>query len=287
MIKIEITDPHLLDKKAIQETAKYLMALTGGQLVIPAERKVNVGDISEQAAEFKKIAENIANNIVRPPLSVDEQLDMQQIAGVAFDEPLIEEELIPVPPENMTLDDFERERESRPVVPHDEFVSPPSAAEIFNPVNGLKLPPVPKPSVELDTQGMPWDVRIHARTKTKMKDGSWKKLRGVGPDVVKRVEGELKAVQNIPAPPPSVAVPVPPVTATAVIPAAPAVAAVPGFTDLMALVTKSITEGTLKRDQVVEVLKPFGIPSLPLVSTRLDLIPAIMLALEGVINAPR
>jgi len=267
MIKLEITDPHLLDKKALQETAIYLMALSGGKLVIP-ERKVNVGDISEQAAEFKKIAENIANNIVRPPLSVDEQLDMQQIAGVAFDEPLIEEELIPVPAESVCL-------------------HAPTAAEIFNPVNGLNLPPVPKPSVELDTQGMPWDVRIHARTKTKMKDGSWKKLRGIGPDVVKRVEGELKAVQNIPAPPPSVAVPVAPVTATAVIPAAPAVAAVPGFTDLMALVTKSITEGTLKRDQVVEVLKPFGIPSLPLVSTRLDLIPAIMLALEGVINAPR
>ena len=266
MIKIEITDTHLLDKKAIQETAKYLMALTSEQLVIPEAMPTDAQMIAGLQAKAQELADVYAAK--KEPLSIDDRLDMQQIAGVAFDEPLIEEELIPVPAEVVNI-------------------PTPSAAEIFNPVNGLNLPPVPKPSVELDTQGMPWDIRIHARTKTKMKDGSWKKLRGVGPNVVKQVEAELKAVQNIPAPPPSVAVPVPPVTAAAVQAPVVAVAAVPGFTDLMSLVTKSITEGTLKRDQVVEVLKPFGIPSLPLVSTRLDLIPAIMLALEGVINAPR
>ena len=268
MIKIEITDPHLLDKKAIQETAKYLMALTGGQLVIPEAMPTEKQMIAGLQAKAQELADVYAAKKVTPePLSIDDRLDMQQIAGVAFDEPLIEEELIPVPAEVVNI-------------------PAPSAAEIFNPVNGLNLPPIPKASVELDTQGMPWDIRIHARTKTKMKDGSWKKLRGVGPNIVKQVEAELKAVQNIPAPPPSVAVPVPPVTAAAVQAPAIAVAAVPGFTDLMSLVTKSITEGKLKRDQVVEVLKPFGIPSLPLVSTRLDLIPEIMLALEGVINAP-
>lgn len=269
MIKLEITDPHLLDKKALQETAIYLMALSGGKLVIPEQLPTDAQMIAGLQAKAQELADHYEATKPTPaPLSIDDQLDMHQLAGT---DPLdIEEELIPVPPEVVNIP-----------------APPPSAAQIFNPVNGLNLPAVAKPSVELDVQGMPWDVRIHARTKTKMKDGSWKKLRGVGPDVVKRVEGELKTVQNIPAPPPSVAVPVAPVTATAVIPAAPAVTAVPGFTDLMALVTKSITEGTLKRDQVVEVLKPFGIPSLPLVSTRLDLIPAIMLALEGVINAPR
>lgn len=257
MIKLEITDPHLLDKKALQETAIYLMALSGGKLVIPPG-----------LPPIEEMLEKHSTTPAAPaPLSIDDQLDMQQLNG-GLDSLGIEEELIPVPPEVVD-------------------VPAPTAAQVFsNPVHSLNLPPVPKPNVELDSQGMPWDLRIHARTKTKMKDGSWKKLRGVGPEIVKRVEAELKAVQNIPAPPPSVPVPVPPVAATAVAPAATAVAAVPGFTDLMSLVTKSITEGRLKRDQVVEVLKPFGIPSLPLVSTRLDLIPAIILALEGVINAP-
>ena len=269
MIKLEITDPHLLDKKALQETAIYLMALSGGKLVIPP----GIPSDEEMTAGLQAKAQELADRhaakkpYVAPaltPLSIDDQLDMQQLAGTSGDID-IEEELIPVPAESVCL-------------------HAPTAAEVFNPVNSLNLPAAPKPNVELDTEGLPWDLRIHARTKTKMKDGSWKKLRGVGPEVVKRVEAELKAVQNIPAPPVSVSVPVPPVTANAVVPAAPAV---PGFTDLMSLVTKSITEGRLKREQVVEVLKPFGIPSLPLVSTRLDLIPAIMVALEGVINAPR
>lgn len=259
MIKLEITDPHLLDKKALQETAIYLMALSGGKLVIPESLPTNEQMIAGLQAKAQELADVYA---AKKPLSIDDQLDMQQLHGTDLLD--IEEELIPVPPEVVNIP-----------------APPPSAAQIFNPVNGLNLPAVPKLSVELDTEGLPWDIRIHARTKTKMKDGSWKKLRGVGPNVVKQVEAGLKAVQNIPAPPPSVIVPVPPVTAATV--QAPAIL---GFTDLMSLVTKSITEGKLKRDQVVEVLKPFGIPSLPLVSTRLDLIPAIMLALEGVINAP-
>lgn len=247
MIKIEITDPHLLDKKAIQETAKYLMALTGGQLAIPAERKVNVGDISEQAADFKKIAENIANNIVRPALSIDAQLDMHQLNGTDPFE--LEEELIPVPPEVVNI-------------------PTPTAAEIFNPVNGLNLPPVPKPSVELDAAGMPWDKRIHARTKTKMKDGTWKKARNIGPLVVKHVEEELKHVQSIP---------VPPVCHEST--DAPAT-----FADLMTLVTQGITSGKLKRDQIVSILEPFGPLSLPLVATRLDLIPELMKKIKEVID---
>jgi len=274
MIKLEITDPHLMDKKALQETAIYLMALTGGKLVIP-EPHHHQHPLAEDLAKY--VADKPSMTLKSPeeyeqqvgrvdkkpyvapallPLTVEDQLDMHQLAGT---DPLdIDEEFIPVPPEVVNIP------------------APPSPAEIF-----MNSPAVAKSSVELDIQGMPWDLRIHARTKTKMKDGSWKKLRGIGPDVVKRVEAELKTVQNIPAPPPSVPVPAAPVTAAAVIPAA---IAVPGFSDLMTLVTKSITEGKLKRDQVVEVLKPFGIASLPLVSTRLDLIPAIMLALEVKIN---
>ena len=261
MIKLEITDPHLLDKKALQETAIYLMALSGGKLVIPSDEQMVAG----LQAKADELAQHIGRVERKPyiapalvPLSIDDQLDMQQLAGTS-DDLGIEEEFIPVPAESVCL-------------------HAPTAAEVFNPVNSLNIPAAPRPVVDLDTEGLPWDLRIHARTKTKMKDGSWKKLRGVGPEVVKRVEAELKGVQSIPVPP---VVPVPPVAV------GQAPVAVPGFTDLMSLVTRSITGGTLKRDQVVEVLKPFGIPSLPLVSTRLDLIPAIMLALEGVINAPR
>jgi len=139
------------------------------------------------------------------------------------------------------------------------------ASEVFKKAD---LSEVVKAS-ELDVDGFPWDSRIHARTKTKTKDGRWKKIRGVGLEVVKKVENELKTVQDIPAPP---------------VPTAPTDTPLT-FADLMTKITRSITDGVLKRDQVVEVLKPLGIPSLPVLSTRLDLIPAVVKSLDEVINA--
>ena len=235
MIKLEITDPHLLDRKALQETAIYLMSLAGGKLLIPEQPKSN---------------------------NVDKELEN--------DEPIIQEEWIRVPSEVMTLDDFEREKQTHPIVPHDEFVSPP-AAEIFKPASSIPVPVIS--SVELDIRGIPWDMRIHASTKTKMKDGSWKKLRGIDPVTVEQVEAELKMVQNIPVPP---SIPTPPTTEKA-----------PDFTAFMSLITGAITAGKLKRDEVTAVLKPYGLPSIAVVSTRPDLIPAIMVSINEVINAPR
>lgn len=54
-------------------------------------------------------------------------------------------------------------------------------------------PGAPSSDVELDADGMPWDARIHARTKTKNKDETWRTLRGVDPGVLQQVTDELKA----------------------------------------------------------------------------------------------
>lgn len=267
MIKIEITDIENIDKRTLIATGEYLIDL--GKIRNPEEMIDELKDTSKRLADaYAEKTEDVERE-----RSVDEQLDMQQLPGVReFAEAvhagarisevmndIIEEELIPSPPEVVNI--------------------PPLASDVFNPVNALPLPPgYAPPKVELDIHGLPWDMRIHARTKTKMKDGSWKKLRGVGPEILKKVESQLQAVQNIPAPPASVPV-APVVGGTGEV-------AAPGFSDLMTIVTKAITEGKLKRDQVTDVLKPFGIPSLPLVSTRLDLIPAIITAIQGVINAP-
>lgn len=211
MIKIEITDPHLLDKKTLQETACYLMALTGGKLVIPSDLSIQENLESINASKSKTTLK-----------------------------PFKEEEFIPVSSEIVNI-------------------SPVSAATVFN----------SKSLIDLDSDGLPWDMRIHARTKTKTTEGKWKKLRGVGPLTVKEIEEELKEVQNIPAPPVVIG----------------SIDNVSTFTDLMSLVTGAITAGTLKRDQVIEILKPYGLPSLALVSTRLDLIPSIMFSIKEVINA--
>lgn len=58
---------------------------------------------------------------------------------------------------------------------------------------------------ELDKNGLPWDPRIHASTKGKNQDGSWKALRGVDKSIVPGIEAELRARVGTPPPPPPIA----------------------------------------------------------------------------------
>lgn len=45
----------------------------------------------------------------------------------------------------------------------------------------------------VDTAGLPWDERIHAKTKATIADGTWRKRRGVNDMLVQQVEAELRA----------------------------------------------------------------------------------------------
>lgn len=56
----------------------------------------------------------------------------------------------------------------------------------------------PTVDAELDCKNMPWDARIHAKAKTKNKDGSWRYKRGVDKNLVTEVEAAIKV--SIPAP---------------------------------------------------------------------------------------
>lgn len=47
-------------------------------------------------------------------------------------------------------------------------------------------------ATHLDSMGIPWDDRIHASSKAILKDtGQWKSKRGVDPELLKQVQGEL------------------------------------------------------------------------------------------------
>lgn len=59
--------------------------------------------------------------------------------------------------------------------------------------------PIPA-SAELDSDGLPWDKRIHSSSRNKLQDGTWRKLKGVDKDLVVAVEAELRAVQALPVP---------------------------------------------------------------------------------------
>lgn len=83
----------------------------------------------------------------------------------------------------------------------------------------------------LDSRGLPWEPRIHAGTKTRNDDGSWRYKRGTAKETIEAVEAEMRRTLAIPAPTQQtlpIAAPtpaIPPAPAPVPLPPAPAPAA--------------------------------------------------------------
>lgn len=74
-----------------------------------------------------------------------------------------------------------------PIMTGNTGSAPPANADADN--NGPADPTAPA----ADAHGMPWDERIHASTKGRNNDGSWKKKRGADAATIANVEAELRA----------------------------------------------------------------------------------------------
>jgi len=60
----------------------------------------------------------------------------------------------------------------------------------------------PATTVQLDSEGLPWDKRIHASTRTKrVGDDTWKLMKGVDKALVEQVKAELRATMAVPTQP--------------------------------------------------------------------------------------
>lgn len=150
-------------------------------------------------------------------------------------------------------------------------------------------------NVEVDSEGLPWDARIHSSSKATIKDGTYKLKRGLDPDYVAGIKAELAGVMNIPAvasttPPP----PQPDVNpfsvstvnklidagnGATVINTPPPPAPQTGAITTMAQLVPAITAKKLDPTFVTGVLQQYQIPSLPVLGSRPDLIPSIAEAL--------
>jgi hypothetical protein len=147
-------------------------------------------------------------------------------------------------------------------------------------------PPAPAPvdvsggapttqGVPTDKDGLPWDARIHASTKTKTAKDVWTRRRGVTDELVVEVEAQLRQVMSIaPAPQlvPAPAWPFPDANPHAA----------PTFPDLMAYITPRINAATLTQQQVVAAVKLAGVDSLSLVMHNPALIPNILANLRAI-----
>lgn len=130
------------------------------------------------------------------------------------------------------------------------------------------LPETPATPPSVDAAGLPWDARIHSESKATVADGTWRKRRGVDPELVKQVEAELRGepaatepsastptVADTPVPPAPAVVPPPPAPIPEVPPApTPETAPARSLTDLSA----AVAQGKLKMTDLIEQAKTQG-----------------------------
>ena len=182
-----------------------------------------------------------------------------------------------------------------PEVPQDGVPMPPTVASVPAPPSTAPVAPAaPSTSaLTVDVHGLPWDERIHAGTKAKNADGSWRKMRGLNdPALVARVEAELRAGGPTLIPPVAAeavqhaaqvfagTVPPPPVTTVAAPPApsAPDALTYDGF---LAWVTPKMMDGSTPFDKVAAALSASGVSSLQELRDNPAAIPAVYQALGG------
>lgn len=160
------------------------------------------------------------------------------------------------------------------------------------------VPPAPG-ALELDSKGLPWDARIHASTKARNKDNSWKMKRGVADVTVTQIESELRHLMAIPSPQHALIAAQPPMAASsvkttvaspaAVIPSpppAPIQVTAQMQSDYVAFIgttSIAIQTGKLTEQELLQCLASVGISSLPLLGTRLDLLPSLAGVVNGII----
>jgi hypothetical protein len=166
-------------------------------------------------------------------------------------------------------------------------------AVVPNPAAGPVLVPNPPPVAaiaendRLDKSGLPWDERIHASSRAKNADSTWRKKRGIDDGTVALVEAELKALMALPGAAQPAAIPAPPAT-VATIPAPPVPAAVAedrqAYVTLLSVASAAINAKTLTAEQLAEAVTAAGVPSLPLLGNRLDLVPQVMAAVKAIIG---
>jgi hypothetical protein len=265
MLKIEITDPGTMPKRDLNALAVFLLQLAGEtpkMTITSATLDVNLSPIGQAVTHSHQAVRNI-----------------QERAAMPGKAPVVD-----------ALAEFAKA--------DDPSASTPPAPPAVPSVPTAAVPPAPPAlGVDLDTDGLPWDNRIHASTRVKNADGKWRTRRGVDEAIVASVANELRAVvgaqddrmaafktaaelgivPNVPPPPPatiatvagtSTTIPtIPPLAGDAVGPALapppPGLDASLTFPQLCTGITGAMRAGTLTNERLGEVLGKYGITSLP------------------------
>lgn len=158
--------------------------------------------------------------------------------------------------------------------------------------------------VDLDAKGFPWDNRIHAESKAKIADGTWRSKRNLDPALKASVEAELRQLMGVApgvplapstapiAPTPPLAPAAPVAGAAPTMPAAPSAA--PGevpadargmFVALVGRASAAIQGQKVTQAEVNQCCADAGVPALPLLANRLDLVAQVAAHIDALIAA--
>lgn len=153
------------------------------------------------------------------------------------------------------------------------------------------VPPQANP-VELDSEGLPWDGRIHSSSHAKIANGAWKLIRGSDPAIVDAVKSELRALMAAPAivVPKIPTPPAPPIVSEIIAATPPAPAShyllTPirhGFVDFIEDITKMLVSKKLAQPEIIKVCNDAGVAAPNLLAARQDLIPQVAKALDTIV----
>lgn len=186
-----------------------------------------------------------------------------------------------------------------PATPNIVVPPPPANIAPTTPTHGVASSGAVASSVDLDSKGLPWDERIHAGSKAKVKDGSWRMKKELDPAHVAAVEAELRGRMsgNLVVPTASTPPLVAPVgasspTITASLPVAPAIdpAAVFGgaavasepttFEQLMPRITAAVTAGLMPATAVGAACASQGLASVVMLQQSPQFVPLVWATLK-------
>lgn len=260
-MKIEI-DPTTEQPATLRALAAMLVTLAGGEVARPAAFDFTI-DEAEMAHQFaaetrdqvdavKHAAEVFAaTEATTTPLTAAEYFHPSELA-----EPVRVAPLPPPAPPIAAAALFS----TAPVVPTAGAptpVPPPPVPSV--PVPPALLAPAPVTDPALDVNGVAWDAALHASTKAKNVDGTWRARRNLSDKAVTPPAAPVPppppAINSVATPPAPTLVPLPP---AAPVPPPP----VPGlspFPRMMRTITDNLTAGRITKPQVNEVLAAHGV----------------------------
>lgn len=121
-------------------------------------------------------------------------------------------------------------------------------------------------NTDLDGDGVPWDARIHASTKTRTQKGVWTKKKGIDDATYASITASLKGTAAAPVVSTTSTPSLPPPPSAPGLPPPPAAPQAAEFTDLVTLLTQQTHSpdnptGRLTAQWISDTLKHYGVPS--------------------------